>query len=84
MAVRNSALHACRALDADFGKNGDMVAKTSSCFIVQYIAGSDLFSEVVAHEYVVILKRVSLPRTEDCLLLLTVKLMNRIKEYALG
>ena len=60
-----------------------MVADASGNFIIQHVAGSDLFSEVVAYEQVIILERMFAVRAENSLLLNIMKLPMTIKENTL-
>jgi hypothetical protein len=54
--------------DDNVGKNGCMVTEVSGSFIVQYIAGSDLFREAKAYEQVIILERMFAARARKSLL----------------
>ena len=44
-------------LDDNVSKNGCMVTEVPGSFIIQHIAGSDLFREVMAYKQVIILER---------------------------
>lgn len=59
-----------------------MVTEVPSSFIIQYIAGSDLFREASAYEQVVILERMFAARAKKCLLFSIMKLPMAIKENA--